>query len=200
MREERPIGRYPGGAGGFALFGEVMLVGLLVGLVGVAVVTLPAGLAAGAAHLRRYARAEDSSLRLFWADVRSALAGGVLVGICAAAAAVILAFDVTFALSGALGAGPLAVAVGIVGAGGLVLGGAALLMAAGHWGVSRRWRSAVRDAPRTLARRPIGLAYLSAAVVLTVTTTWMLPPLLLPALGCAAFAAFVMSDRTLPRL
>jgi hypothetical protein len=64
--EERDPVRYPGAKGAFALFGEVLLTGLLVTVAGLLVVTLPAALAAGIRHLRRYAGAEQSHVRTFW--------------------------------------------------------------------------------------------------------------------------------------
>ena len=69
--------RFPGVKGSFALFGEVLLTGLLVTVAGIAIITLPAALAAGIRHLRRYVNAEASHARLFWQDFVKALPGGL---------------------------------------------------------------------------------------------------------------------------
>ena len=72
--EERAPARFPGATGAFALFGEVLLTGAARHVAGIAVITLPAALAAGIRHLRRYLHAEASPARLFWRDVRDGAA------------------------------------------------------------------------------------------------------------------------------
>jgi hypothetical protein len=190
--EERDPVRYPGAKGAFALFGEVLLTGLLVTVAGLLVVTLPAALAAGIRHLRRYAGAEQSHVRTFWQDWRRALPGGVVVGIVAVALAVLLLLDIDLANSGALPGGPL---IAVIGWAGLLIAAVALLLAAGAWTPERGWRPAVRGIPSSIARDPIGAAYLAAAAVLVVVMTWMLAPLVVAGLGCAAFAVMAVPAR-----
>ena len=190
--EERDPVRYPGAKGAFALFGEVLLTGLLVTVAGLLVVTLPAALAAGIRHLRRYAAAEQSHVRTFWQDWRRALPGGVVVGIVAVALAVLLLLDIDLANSGALPGGPL---IAVIGWAGLLIAAVALLLAAGAWTPERGWRPAVRGIPSSIARDPIGAAYLAAAAVLVVVMTWMLAPLVVAGLGCAAFAVMAVPAR-----
>jgi hypothetical protein len=190
--EERDPVRYPGAKGAFALFGEVLLTGLLVTVAGLLVVTLPAALAAGIRHLRRYAGAEQSHVRTFWQDWRRALPGGVVVGIVGVALAVLLLLDIDLANSGALPGGPL---IAVIGWAGLLIAAVALLLAAGAWTPERGWRPAVRGIPSSIARDPIGAAYLAAAAVLVVVMTWMLAPLVVAGLGCAAFAVMAVPAR-----
>ncbi|WP_347976871.1 DUF624 domain-containing protein [Microbacterium sp. ProA8] len=190
--EERDPVRYPGAKGAFALFGEVLLTGLLVTVAGLLVVTLPAALAAGIRHLRRYAGAEQSHVRTFWQDWRRALPGGVVVGIVAVALAVLLLLDIDLANSGALPGGPL---IAVIGWAGLLIAAVAVLLAAGAWTPERGWRPAVRGIPSSIARDPIGAAYLAAAAVLVVVMTWMLAPLVVAGLGCAAFAVMAVPAR-----
>jgi hypothetical protein len=190
--EERDPARYPGAKGAFALFGEVLLTGLLVTVAGLLVVTLPAALAAGIRHLRRYAGAEQSHVRTFWQDWRRALPGGVVVGIVGVALAVLLLLDIDLANSGALPGGPL---IAVIGWAGLLIAAVALLLAAGAWTPERGWRPAVRGIPSSIARDPIGAAYLAAAAVLVVVMTWMLAPLVVAGLGCAAFAVMAVPAR-----
>lgn len=190
--EERPASRFPGATGAFALFGEVLLVGVLVALAGIAVVTLPAALAAGIRHLRRYLNAEAAPARAFWRDVRAALPGGLVVGLAGVVAAAVLALDIDLAGSGALPGGG---AIAVVGWAGLVLGAVALLSAAGAWTPEHGWTAAVRGIPSALLADRRGALYLAATAVFVGVATWMLVPLLVPALGCAALAVVAIPAR-----
>lgn len=190
--EEREPARFPGAKGAFALFGEVLLTGLLVTAGGLLVITLPAALAAGIRHLRRYVNAEQSHVRTFWQDWRAALPGGVVVGVIGALLAVVLTLDIGLANSGALPGGP---AVAVVGWAGLVVGATALLVAAGAWTPERGWRGAVRGIPSAVTGDPVVTVYLAAAAVLVAVVTWMLAPLIIAGLGCAAFAVVAVPAR-----
>ncbi|MCC2031622.1 hypothetical protein [Microbacterium allomyrinae] len=190
--DERAPSRFPGATGAFALFGEVLLTGLLVAAGGIAVVTLPAALAAGIRHLRRYLDADASHARLFWQDYRRALPGGLVVGAVSVVLALLLALDIDLANSGALPGGA---AIAVVGWAGLVVGAVALLAAAGAWTPESGWRGAVRGISATLAADPVGTAYLAATAVFVGVATWMLVPLILPALGCAALAVVAIPAR-----
>lgn len=190
--EEREPARFPGAKGAFALFGEVLLTGLLVTAGGLLVITLPAALAAGIRHLRRYVNAEQSHVRTFWQDWRAALPGGVVVGVIEALLAVVLTLDIDLANSGALPGGP---AVAVVGWAGLVVGATALLVAAGAWTPERGWRGAVRGIPSAVTGDPVATVYLAAAAVLVAVVTWMLAPLIIAGLGCAAFAVVAVPAR-----
>lgn len=185
--------RYPGAKGVFALFGEVLWTGLLITIAALPIITLPAALAAGIRHLRRYIAAEQSHTRAFWQDWRLALLpGGLIAGVITAAAAIVLALDVIVAQSGALPGGP---AVALIGWAGLVALGTALLLTASAWTPETGWRTAIRGIPRTAGADPAGTAYLAIAAILVGVLTWMLAPLILAGLGCAAFAAVAVPAR-----
>jgi len=190
--DEREPARFPGAKGAFALFGEVLLTGLLITAAGLLVVTLPAALAAGIRHLRRYVNAEQSHVRTFWQDWRRALPGGLVVGAVGVVLALLLLLDIDLANSGALPGGGL---IAIVGWAGLVVGAVALLVAAGTWTPEAGWRGAIRRIPSVIASDPIGAAYLAAAAVLVGVVTWMLVPLIIAGLGCAAFAVVAVPAR-----
>jgi len=190
--DERPPSRFPGAAAKFALFGEVLLVGLLVVLVGALVVTLPIALAAGIRHLGRYIAADDSRLGLFWRDVRAGIAGGSVVGLIAAVVAVVLVIDIDLARSGFLPGGVVIEAVGWAGLAVLAVG---LLIAAGAWDPRAGWRAAVRSVPAIVRSDLRGLVFYIAAAALVVILTWMLPPLLPAALGCAVLAVVAVPAR-----
>ncbi|WP_221933090.1 hypothetical protein [Tessaracoccus rhinocerotis] len=185
-------GANPGARGAFALFGEVLVTGVLVSLVGLLVVTLPVGLAAGVRHLRRFVAAEDASMRLFWEDVRRAALPGTGVGIGAVLLGLLLLLDIDLARSGFLPGGALVEVIGWVGLAALAV---ALLAAAGRWTPERGWLSALRQLPGLVRDDVAGAAYLLATAGFVVVLTWALTPLVVPALGCAALAVVAVPGR-----
>lgn len=192
VREGTPPPRFPGASQGFALFGEVMLMGILVTLVSLPIVTLPVALAAGIRHMRRFLEAEQSGLALFWRDVRDGLLGSAVVGIVTAILVIILLIDIDLAGTGFLPGGPFIAAVGWVG---LLLTGVSLFLAAREWSPERGWRVAVRAVPAALRGDLVGAAYLAATVVFAAIVTWQLIPLIVPALGCVIFAIVAVPER-----
>ncbi|HWM15882.1 MAG TPA: hypothetical protein VNP97_04780 [Microbacterium sp.] len=189
---EDRMARFPGAKGGFSLFGEVLMIGILVTLIGLPLITLPAALAAGIRHLRRYVHAEDSRLGLFWHDLRAGLLGGIVVGALAVVLTLILLLDIDLAGSGALPGGPFIAAVGWVG---LAVVGVTVLTSAAAWTPETSWRSAVRGVPGAVRRDLRGALYLVATVAFVCVVTWALPPLLIAGLGCAALAAVAIPER-----
>ena len=189
---ERTPGRFPGATGAFALFGEVLLVGLLVSAGGVLLVTLPAALAAGIRHLRRYLNAEASPVREFWRDYLKALPGGLVVGVIGLLLVLLLVLDIDLANSGALPGG---VAMAIVGWVLLAAVAVTLLAAAGAWTPRAGWRAAVGSVPGALVTDVAGVLYLLAAAGLVCVLTWVLIPLVIPALGCAVLAVVAIPER-----
>ncbi|MBP2437020.1 hypothetical protein [Microbacterium amylolyticum] len=184
--------RHPGATGAFALFGEVLLTGVLVAVGGALIVTLPAALAAATSHLRRYVRAETSSFGQAWADFVRALPGGLVVGATSVAVAAILWVDISIGRSGALPGGGAIVAAGWVLA---AVAAGALLAATGRWTADGGWKGAFRGLPRSMASDIPGAIYLIIAAGFIALAGSMLPPLVLPALGCAALAAVAIPER-----
>lgn len=189
---EGTIARFPGAKARFALFGEVLLVGMLMTALCVPLVTVPIALAAGIRHLRRYLNAEDSRLGLLWVDVRRGLAGGAVVGVAALILLLLLLLDIDLASTGALPGGPL---IAVVGWAGLAALGVALITAASAWTPEHGWRLAARRVPALVADDVRGALYLVATLVFVVVVTWALPPLLIAGLGCAALAAVAIPVR-----
>ena len=184
--------RWPGATAKFALFGEVLWVGLLCCVAGLGLVTLPAALAAGSAHLHRFLRAEDSSLRRFTTDFTSALRTGWLVGLGVAVAAALILLDIVVAGSGLLPGGQFVLAAGVV----LLIGLLACLAGTtARWQLTRSWREAARLWLRDAQQDPSGVLWLVVAVVLTAMVAWQLPPLIVPGIGCLVFAALATSVR-----
>ena len=185
--------RHPGAVGAFALFGEVLWTGILVALCSLPIVTLPASLAAGIRHLRRYVQARDSRVALYFSDVRSALLpGGLGVGFAAAAAVGVLVLQlVVVPGTGLPGAEAELVAVVAL----LVAVLTLLSVASAGWAPSRGWRYALGMAVHRVTADPVGALLVVVAVGLTALAAWQLPPLLVPALGCLAFAMTVITAR-----
>lgn len=185
--------RHPGAVGAFALFGEVMWTGILIALCSLPIITMPAAVAAGIRHLRRYVQARDSRVVLYFADVRSALLpGGIGVGVGAVVVVGMLVLQlVVVPGTGLAGADAvLLVAVALVVA---VL--TLLALAAASWTPARGWRFALGMAVHRVAADPVGALLAVVAVGLTALAAWQLPPLLVPALGCLAFALTVITAR-----
>lgn len=192
MREERAPARFPGASAKFALFGEVLTVGLLITLVGLLIITLPTALVAGVRHMRRFVAADDSNLRLFWADVRAALVPGLVVGVATLAVTLLLLLDIDLARSGYLPGGAL---VEIVGWAGLAALAVALLVVASAWMPETGWRAAIRAVPAIVAADVAGALYVLATAVFVGVVTWALPPLFIPAIGCAVLAVVAIPVR-----
>ncbi len=187
-----PQARFPGARSAFGLLGEVLLVGILVALVSLPVVTIPAALAAGVRHLRRFLRAEESGLDWFWRDVRAALVGGIGIGAASAVLAVVLVLDIDLASTGLLPGGPVVGIIGWAGLGALAVG---LFTAAGRWTPELGWLGALRAVPAALRADPAGAGYLLATAVFAGVVTWQLAPLIVPALGCVALAIVAVPER-----
>ncbi|MEV4777141.1 hypothetical protein [Microbacterium sp. LWH12-1.2] len=184
--------RWPGAVNRFALFAEVMWVGILVVACSLPIVTMPAALAAGIRHLRRHLRAEASGIGLFLRDLQRALLGGLGVGAIAVAATALLVWDVLLASGGVLPGGPV---VGVVGVFGLLFVALATLTAAAGWSPTSGWLAAVRAVPARIGADAMGSAYLAAAIVLTAVVTWQLLPLIVPGVGCLVFAVVAVGER-----
>jgi hypothetical protein len=189
---QHEISRLPAAKNGFALFGEVLLVGLLMIVVSLPILTFPIALAAGSRHLRRFLAAEGSGLALFWSDVRAGLVGALGVGAATAALVLVLILDIDMASSGYLPGGAVVMAFGY---GGLAVLAVVLFTMAAQWTPESTWRAALRGVPAHLRADPVGAGYLLATGVFAVVVTWQLAPLVVPALGCIAFAIVAIPER-----
>ncbi|AUZ87686.1 hypothetical protein ACX80U_01055 [Arthrobacter sp. TmT3-37] len=187
--------RWPGASARFALFGEVLWVGVLCCVAGLGIVTIPAAFAAGSAHLHRFLRAEDSSLRHFAADFTAALRTGWLVGLGVVLGVALLLLDIVVAAARILPGWQFVLAMGVVL---LVALLAALAGTTARWQDSRSWRTAGIQWVRDVRRDPAGVVWLAFAVGLTAIVAWQLPPLVVPGIGCLVFAALATSVRDRP--
>ena len=185
-------GAWPGAKQRFALFGEVLLTGIIVVVLSIPVVTIPLAVAVGKRHLMRFLRAEGSQLSLVAGDVREGFIGGVGIGCAWLAATGVLLMDLLLVASGAL---PCGIAVGALATVLLAALTVLTLWVAAAWTPVVGWRAAVRLGFASLRTDAVGSAYLLVGAALVVLFTWMLPPLIIPALGCVCFAVAAISAR-----
>jgi hypothetical protein len=172
----------------------VLATGIIVIVASLPLVTIPLALAVGHRHLLRFLRAEDSSLRLAWADFRAGLLGGVAVGFAFVLTVGILLLDLQMVSTGLLPGGTI---VGVIAAAGVVAVVVLILQAAAVWSPATGWRSALKAAPSRVRADVVGSVYLAVAAGLTVLFTWMLIPLIVPTLGCLCFASATIAARRL---
>lgn len=219
--EARPApGQRVAGESRFALLGETLLTGLLVLVGSLPVVTLPAALAAGSAHLRRHLGGYDTSVRTFLRDwlsaTRSLWALGALLPVAAGAVVVNTGLTASGALPGASAvrwvtwAAAACAAVVLVRAaaawsdGDAVLGpgdrGSGAGPGLGDVGAATApeaggvWKLLSRGAVR--ARDDLtGSALLLAALVMCAVLVWMLVPLVLVTGGLLSLAAVAVEAR-----
>ncbi|MCP2032005.1 putative membrane protein YesL [Okibacterium sp. HSC-33S16] len=191
-RADGSAARWPGAAGAFALFGEVLWVGVLVTVSGIFVLTLPAALAAGSGHLRRYLAAEEASVRIFFRDLKKAFVGSLAIGAIAVAAVLLLTLDLALSLSGLLPGSQLVFIAGLIG---LVLVGLVLVRSAALWRAEAGWPTALRETLPSLGADLVGALYLVVALGLAVLLTWQLAPLVIAGVGCLVFASVVVLER-----
>jgi hypothetical protein len=204
-------GRRVAGESRFALLGETLLTGLLVLVGSIPVVTLPAALAAGAAHLRRHLGGYDTSVRTFARDWLAAVRGLWILGVLLVVVAVAVVVNTGLTSSGAL---PGASAVRWVTWAAAACAAVVLVRAAAAWSddgpesaspgtgsgpvPAGVWQLLSRGAVR--ARDDLaGSALLLAALVMCVVLVWMLTPLVLVTGGLLSLAAVAVETRRVRR-
>ncbi|MER7520348.1 hypothetical protein [Streptomyces sp. NPDC126499] len=176
----------------FGVFAECLLVGVWIALAALPLVTLPAALAAGAGHLRRWTADEETGRRSFTADLRAALRGGWAVGLGFWALLVLLWADLVLVRAGAVPGGRLVGAVGIVTALCLAVG---LLRACTAWRPGARWGGLLAAAARRTLRDPAGTLLVVCGFAVVAASWWLAAPLAAPALGVVVAATLAVEHR-----
>ncbi|MFF8609823.1 hypothetical protein ACF06X_28295 [Streptomyces sp. NPDC015346] len=179
----------------FGVFAECLLVGIWITLASLPLVTLPAALAAGAAHLRRWTGDEEGGLRAFTADLRSAARRGWLVGVAVWAALALVWLDLAIVRAGLPG-GRTVGALGVLAAIGLVV---TVLRACAAWRPGSSWRSLLAAAARRTVRDPAGSLLVVCGFAVIAASAWFAVPLAAPALGVAMAATLAVERRTAER-
>jgi hypothetical protein len=176
----------------FALFGECLLVGVLVAVTALPLVTLLPALAAGCAHIRAHVDGETTAVRAFFGRVRAAYPGSLPFSLGAAAGFALLAADALVLRARVPGGGFVAAVCAVAAAALSVV----LLRAAASWSAGLQWTSLVRQAAvRAATGDPAGSLLLVMALALLVIVTWQLLPLVVPTLGCVVMAAVAVERR-----
>ncbi|MCB8901957.1 MULTISPECIES: hypothetical protein [unclassified Streptomyces] len=177
----------------FAVFAECLLVGVWIAVAALPLVTLPAALAAGAAHLRRWTADEETGLRSFVADLRGALrGGGWSAGLGYGAVLALVGADLLFVRALPVPGGRAAGALAILAALWLTV---SLLRAVTAWRPDRRWRDLLGPAARRALRDPAGSLLVVCGLAVIVASAWFSAPLALPALGVLVASALAAERR-----
>ncbi|WP_411112206.1 hypothetical protein [Streptomyces sp. c-19] len=177
----------------FGIFAECLLVGVWIAVAALPLVTLPAALAAGAAHLRRWTGDEQAGLRYFAADLRAALrGGGWSAGLGYGAALALVGADLAFVRALPVPGGRAAGTLAIVAALWLTV---TLLRAATAWRPGLRWRALLGPAARRTLRDPAGSLLVVCGLAVIAASAWFSAPLALPALGILVASALAAERR-----
>lgn len=189
------VPRFPGATNRFALFGEIMLIGLIASVLSLPLITLPLALAVSARHLRRYLKGEGSGIRMLWDDLKAGLGGGLLVGLGMLVLLVAGTVSLLIAPADLTGFGTvMTVAAWIA----LAAVAVVLLMLAGDWEPVTGWQGAIRRLGDRFEAAPLASLYLLFAAALVVVCAWQLGPLVIPALGVAIFLTVALRERQEP--
>lgn len=192
-------GRRAAGEGWFPLLGESLLTGLLVLAGSLPVVTAPAALAAGAAHLRRHLGGYDTSVRSFWRDWLAAARGLWLLGVLALVAAIAVTVNTGLTASGAV---PGSSAVRWVTWAAAACAAVVLVRTTTAWsdGAGARSPWGLLSCGAARSRDDLaGSALLLAALVMCVVLVWMLTPLVVVTGGLLSLAAVAVETRRVRR-
>lgn len=210
-------GQRVAGESRFALLGETLLTGLLVLIGSLPVVTLPAALAAGSAHLRRHLGGYDTSVRTFAQDWLAAARSLWVLGALLPLAAGAVVVNTGLTASGAL---PGASVVRWVTWGAAACAAVVLVRTAAAWsddepapgspGTEPGYRPGPVSGPGGVwvlvsqgagrARDDLtGSALVLAALVMCVVLVWMLTPLVLVTGGLLSLAAVAVETRRVRR-
>jgi hypothetical protein len=181
---------------GFGLFGETLLVGVVVAVCVVPAVTALAGLAAGTRHLRRHVAGEGDGLRRLLADMRDAMRDLIVPGAVLVAALLVVAFDL-WLLGFVDVPGEPVVALLLVAA--AISAVVVAMRWAACWVPGAPWRPQLRAAARISRRDPVGSGLLAAAAGAAALFVWMYPPLFVLAGGLAALGCLGVEARRASR-
>ncbi|SDE17368.1 hypothetical protein [Glycomyces harbinensis] len=182
------------GGGSLALFGEMIVVGLVVTAASLPLVTAVPAIAAGVHHLDRHVTDRGDGLGEFLSAVRRAARGGLAVGAATALVVGLLGLNVALGVQGLVpGGAPLAV----VSAAFAVVIAVVAVRAASLWEPSARWRELLREAAHLTTADPAGTAYILIGLGVAAVVSWMFLPLIVIAPGMLAVAMLAARRRVL---
>ncbi|GAB4084616.1 DUF624 domain-containing protein [Myceligenerans cantabricum] len=185
----------------FALLAECLLTGVYVLVASLALVTVPAALAAGTAHLRRHLSGQATDLGRFARDWWAAVRELWVLGAAGTVLAAILTLNVQVAASGLLPGGPavrwVSLAVGTVSA-------VVVLRVTGVWSLPDGGRGRpgearpgglVLSAVSSVRQDPAGSLLLVVAIGLCGLLVWMLAALSVVVGGLLCLAVIAVESR-----
>lgn len=179
----------------FALFGEMLLVGVVVTVASVPGVTALPALAAGVNHLRRHVADDAGGVGRAVADARAAWRDLWPAALLLPVVLGLLLLNLTLALAQAVpGAGAVGLLSGVLAVVTVVV---AVRVAAG-WRPGAPWRDLVRWAGAEAFRDPHGSVIVLVAVAGGLVLAWAVPALTLVVTGLVALAALAVSSRSAP--
>jgi hypothetical protein len=179
---------------GFGLFGEVVITGVLVGLLTVPVVTALPALAAGTAHLRRHLSGESVRVADALRDFVAAWRALWRLALAFSGAALLLLWNLSQGQAGALPGSGGVVAVSLL----LLAAWAVLLLrTAAVWRpeAASAGPELLRSTAGLLVRDPAGSLLLAFACGMCGVFVWMLAPLALLVGGLLALATVAIEAR-----
>ncbi len=180
------------GGGKVSLFGEMLVVGLVVTACTLTGVLAVPALAAGVQHLRRNLSARSDSVGDLLAGVRDALRHGWLLTVGYAAAAALLCVSTAMGAQGLVpGGAAYATVSGALALAVLVL----VCRAAGLWRPGARWSDVLRQSRDVTVGDPVGTCFVLAGVLVGATVVWMLPPLAVIVPGMLALSLIAAESR-----
>lgn len=184
------------GDGKIPLFGEMVVVGLVVTAFALTGVLAVAALAAGTRHLRRTLAGQRNSVGDLFTGVWQALRHGWLRTVGYVVAAALLAFNAALGAQGLVPGGPVYAAV----SGGLALAVLTLVCrAAGLWYPGARWSQVLRRARDVTLGDPAGTCFVLVGVLVGAAVVWMLPPLAVLVPGMVALSVTAAESRRAQR-
>ncbi|MCL3859479.1 hypothetical protein [Actinotalea sp. K2] len=187
-----PQGALVGRGARFALFGEVLLVGVVVLLASLPLVTAVPAVAAGVVHLRRHLLGGADSLGDLAGDLVKAVRDLWPVGVLLPGVLLLLGYNLWLAGTGVLPGGSAVATVNAVVATAVTV---VALRTAGAWAPGQKVIPTVRAAARRTVRDPVGSLLLVVAMGMCGVLVWMLTPLLLVVGGLLVLAVLAVENR-----
>ena len=182
----------PYGSPKFALFGETLLVGLVVALCSLPVVTAVPAIAAGARHIRRHNEGYSDRVSDLFAEVWGAFRRLWVLGVCSAIVVALLVIDArVFAVAEIPGSRPAAIVLALA----TLVAAVVVLRFAGGWDPSERTLPGLRRALTESGADLLGSVLLLLALAGTAVLVWMFPALAIIAGGILSLAAYAIDTR-----
>ncbi|WP_062211430.1 hypothetical protein [Streptomyces sp. NBRC 109706] len=178
--------------GPLALFGEMVITGVVVAALAAPLVTALPALTAGTAHLRRQLAGESVRMADLWRDFTTAVRELWPLALGAVGAALVLLWNLSLAQAGVVpGSSGLRTLTWLL----LLALAVLLLRAAADWRPGAEPRALLRTTAERAVRDPGGSTLLAFAWLMCTVFVWMLPPLLLLTGGLLSLAALAIETR-----